>query len=139
MYRAEIAPSRATIVSGPIGLSATTCVRSAVRMTVLLMSCSCLLGETVDVVVAGGPQVLDGVGPPRPPGGRARGEGSGSGGQPERRRGHADAEVGRDERIRVAERSHGDRLDRPGTEPGQPRQPEPGLVPVSADAEVHLA
>ncbi len=31
MYRAQIAPSRATIVSGPIGLSAMTCVRPADR------------------------------------------------------------------------------------------------------------
>ena len=85
-------------------------------------------GHPVDGVVAGGPQVLDGVGAPGPPGGGAPGQRGGRGGQAERPRRRPDAEVGRGERVRVAEPAHGDRLDASTGRARAARPAGPGLA-----------
>src|SRR5215469_12949856 len=106
MYRPVSWPSAATSVSGPIGLSTTTCVCMAL-----------LSGQVIDDVVSGSPQVLDRVGPPWPPGGRAIRQRQRVAGQPGLTGARADAEVGCWESVRIAKGPHGDRLDGPRAKP----------------------
>lgn len=103
-----------------------------------------LLRQSTEASVSDGrgceerPQMLDRVGAIRSP--RLR-DGAGCAwivGLPEPGERVADAEVGRQEGVRIPERAHRDVLGRPGTDPRQLLKPGPRRVAVGARVEIEL-
>ena len=85
------------------------------------------------------PQVGHGVAAPRPPALGGAGEARRVVGQAERPRRPADAEVGRHERVGVAQRAHGHVLGRPGPDAREPHQLTAQLERVGARIDDDVA
>jgi len=90
-------------------------------------------------VGAGRPEVLHRVGPPRLPGPGGPDQRGRGRRQPERHGCGPDAEIGRHERVPVAERPHRHGLDRPRADPRQGQQRAPGLLDVAPRGQVERA
>src|SRR6185295_698645 len=114
---AVTAPRCAITVSGPTGES-----------NEVHMSFSLVLGH---------PEVHEGVGTPGPP---TFGELGGAGRVlAERGEGTTDPEIGRQEHVGVAERTHRDQVSGPRPDPGQREQSSPHLGPVDTAVERQVA